>query len=91
VEDQGRKVALWIIADIVILTCGPIVHYICLDGLLDYEYATGIRTDTSGDIILIPVIGGFILLFLIVFLINAMALVYVFARRKRTPANDDRF
>ena len=89
-EDLGRKVALWIIADIVILVCVPVAHYIYLDRLLDYEYATGIRTDTSGDIILIPVVGGFIFLFLILFVINSLAVVYVFAIRKRT-ANSGRF
>ena len=90
-ENPGRKVALWIIADIVILVCVPVAHYIYLERLLDYEYANGIRTDTNGDIIVIPVVGGFILLFLIVFVINILASVYVFARGKRSTANDGRF
>jgi len=84
VENLGRKVAIWIIADIVVLICVPVAHYIYLDRLLDYEYSTGIRTDSSGDIILIPVVGGFIFLFLILFVINILALVYVFARLKRS-------
>ena len=83
-ENIGRKVALWIIADIVILICVPVAHYVYLDRLLDYEYATGIRTNTSADTITIPVFGGFIFLFLILFVINIAALSYALARRKRT-------
>lgn len=81
--DRGRTVALWIIADILILICVPIAHYIYLDRLLDYEYSAGIRKSTSGDIILLPVIGGFILLLFLVIVVNALAAIIFWIRRHR--------
>lgn len=76
-EQRGRNVAIWIIANIVILICTPILHYIYLDRLLDYEYAHGIRTSTDGDIILIPVLGGFLTLVILLFVLNIAGLIYL--------------
>ena len=73
----GRKVAIWIIFNILILLCTPVLHYIYLDQLLDYEYATGVRTSTSGDNIIIPVFGGFIFLVMILFVVNVLAAIYL--------------
>lgn len=79
-----KKFFFWIVANIVGLFVIPILHYIYLDRLLNYEYASGIRTSTGGDIILIPVVGMFVFLLLSSLVINfAIACYYFWQRRKR--------
>ncbi len=73
----------WFITHIVILILAPVAHYISLDRQLDYEYATGIRTDTGGDTIHIPVFGGFVFLLVLMLLINVIAVVVRAVYRKR--------
>ena len=83
-ERVGRKVAIWIVANVLILVVTPILHYIYLDRLLDYEYATGIRTSTSGDTIIIPVVGGFIFLIGVLFVVNLFGISYMYFRHHRS-------
>ncbi len=58
----------------------PILHYAYLGWLIDHEYAAGIRTSTGGDIILIPVMGGFVLLVIVLSVVNLLAAIYVYVR-----------
>ena len=80
------KPLLWFIANVSILIGGPILYHVYLDRLLDHEYATGIRTSTDGDIILIPVAGLFIFLLISLLIINAVVGFCVWLRRRRRPA-----
>jgi hypothetical protein len=77
-ERVGRNVAIWIIANVLILVCVPVFHYIYLDDLVEYEYANGLRTSATGDTLIIPLIGGFIFLVVTLFVINFVAASYVY-------------
>jgi uncharacterized membrane protein len=79
-----NRLLLWIMANIIILISVPILYYVYLDRLVDYEYATGVRTSTGGDIILIPVAGVFLFLLLILLVINtAVACVCWWSHHRR--------
>lgn len=77
-----NKLSFWLLANMLVLAGGPILHYIYLDRLLDYEYAAGIRTSTDGDIILIPVMGSFVFLFVTLLVVNVLAGCCVWLRRR---------
>lgn len=80
-----KKFLLWIIGNAILLFVIPILYYIYLDRLIDNEYARGVRTSTSGDSVLIPVFGVFILLFLTSVVINlAIAFCMFWKRQKHT-------
>jgi hypothetical protein len=68
-----KKLLLWFTVNLVILVSIPVIYYIYLDRLVDYEYATGIRTSTGGDIVLIPVAGLFIFVLLVLLIANVLA------------------
>lgn len=79
-----KKLFFWLIAEMFVLVGLPVLYYIYLDRLLDYEYAAGIRTSSDGDIILIPVMGLFVLLFIILFVADILAVCYhIWTRRRR--------
>ena len=82
-----RKFFFWIVANIAALFVIPILYYIYLDSLLDYEYANGIRTSTSGDTILIPVVGMFVLLLFSSIVINFAIACYYFWQRRRNSVS----
>jgi hypothetical protein len=81
-----KKLFLWLLADALILYSVPILYYNYLARTLDYEYATGIRTSSDGDIILIPVMGLFMYLSLLVFIVNILAVCYYVWRHYRRRA-----
>jgi hypothetical protein len=81
-----KKLILWLITNVLILIGVPILYYIYLERLVDYEYATGIRTSTGGDIILIPVVSSFIFLFVTLLIINVFLICYFWLRRRRRLA-----
>jgi len=47
-----KKLLLWLAVNASIQFGLPILFYIYLERMVNYEYATGIRTSTDGDIIL---------------------------------------
>jgi O-antigen/teichoic acid export membrane protein len=78
-----KRLFFWLMADISILIGLPILHYLYLARMLDYEYANGIRTSSDGDSILIPVVGLFIFLFVVLLIINlVVAGYYIWTRRR---------
>lgn len=82
-ERVGRNVAIWIVTELLILVCVPVLHYQYLENLLDYEYANGLRTSTAGDTIAIPLVGGFVFLVLVLSLINVVGACYLYLRYMR--------
>ena len=89
-EKVGRNVAIWIVTNAITLVCIPVLHYIYLDRLLDYEYASGIRKSTDGDIFLIEVLGGFILLVILSFIVNLLGATYIYLRYFAITKQDPR-
>lgn len=79
---MNKLLNLWITSAILQIVV-PIVYYFYLDNLVDYEYANGIRTSTDGDTLTIPVVGMFILVFLILVVINVVYGSYLVLVNKR--------
>lgn len=78
-----KKFLIWLLADALILIGVPVLYYNYLARQVDYEYATGIRTSSDGDIILIPVLGVFMSLSLLVLIVNVLAPCYYIWRHYR--------
>ena len=81
-----RKFIIWFVSNVALQIGGPILFYFYLSGLLDYEYAHGIRTSTDGDNIIIPVLGMVIFIFFSLVVINIIIACFCFwVDRKNSP------
>jgi len=82
-----KKLILWLLADALVLYGVPILYYNYLARMVNHEYATGIRTSSDGDIILIPVVGLFMNLLVVVLIINILGVCYhIWAHRRKRAA-----
>jgi hypothetical protein len=72
-----RKISLWLLGNLALLVFVPVGLYIYLNRLVEYEYATGIRTGGNDPVILIPVIGVFFFLFLILLTVNTLTALFI--------------
>ncbi len=84
IRNRAKKLLLWLAVNGSIQVGFPVLFYIYLDRQVDYEYAAGIRTSTDGDIIMIPVVGLFIFLFIALLIINTIgACLYIRKHRRQ--------
>jgi hypothetical protein len=83
------RLALWFITNAAVAIGLPYLFTIWIRREVDYEYATGLRTSTDGDSIVIPIAGFTMLLWFALLVCNAIGLAIYFVaahRRLRTAA-----
>lgn len=79
-----KKLLFWIIANVLLQFGIPVIFYFYVRQMVDDEYATGLRTTSDGDSIIIPVAGMFIFAFVALLVVNALVGgFYILARRRR--------
>ena len=72
--NRRRTVALWVIANILILICGTIAGYAYISYRLDQIYGSD-RPIWTNDFIIEPLAMGFLLLLVLVIVMNAVAVI----------------
>ncbi len=81
-----RLLAPLIVANVVLLFVVPVAFAFYIRHMVDEEYATGARTGSGGDSIIIPVGNMFLLMLITTVSINLLAGgLYLWRRRQRLP------
>ena len=82
-----KRLAIWIVLNIIWLIGLPVVCGVYLYNDLQYQYETGFRVSTDGDSISIPIFAITILNFLFVFSVNLIILIVNFFKNKKAQSD----
>jgi hypothetical protein len=85
------RVFFWVLANIAVQIFVPIIYFVYLMWLMDYEYENGIRTSSDGDSIMIPAAGMFVLIFFTLIVVNVfIAVAYFWIKYRATVSSPSR-
>ncbi|MCA1641634.1 MAG: hypothetical protein LC785_06750 [Acidobacteria bacterium] len=83
---MAKRLLFWIIANVLLQFGVPVIYFVYMRRMVDEEYATGMRTSSDGDSMIIPVMGMFIFVLITLLAVNALgAGVYLLRRRRGLP------